>query len=238
MAHVQSPESEAKIAAMFDRIAPRYDLLNRLLSMRQDVRWRRHLTARVPFRPGGNFLDVATGTGDILLSVATRRQEYASYVGADISEEMLSLARKKARVAKIGQRTEFLKASAEQLTLPAGRFDCVTISFGLRNVVHKENALREFHRVLASGGVLLILEFFLPRRGPLAWLFQWYFHQVLPRIGSLVSDKEAYRYLPESVGSFYSADELSAALYKTGYHVTASENFLFGACRLVCATKI
>ena len=234
---VQRPESEAKIAAMFDRVAPRYDLLNRLLSARQDVRWRKRLTALVPFRPEGRYVDVATGTGDVLLAVARTHGEYGSYVGVDISGEMLTLAGEKVKAAGITKPVQLRRMSAEALQLPDAAFDCLSISFGLRNVVRREEALREFARVLAPGGVLLILEFFLPKRGLLARLFQLYFHGILPLIGGLISDREAYRYLPQSVGSFYSADGLRTALYDAGLTVDTVESYLFGACRLFRAVK-
>jgi demethylmenaquinone methyltransferase/2-methoxy-6-polyprenyl-1,4-benzoquinol methylase len=233
---VQRPESEARIAAMFDRVAPRYDLLNRILSARQDQRWRRRLVAMVPFRPGGRFLDVATGTGDVLLAVAGARPEYQALVGVDIARGMLARAGSKLEAAKVS--AELKQGSAEALPCPDGAFDALAIAFGLRNVVRKEQALAEFHRVLAAGGKLLILEFFLPRRGLLARLFQLYFHVILPRLGALLSDPEAYRYLPESVGSFYAPAELRAALYGQGFTVDRVESFLFGACRLIGATRV
>ena len=235
---IQRPESEAKIAAMFDRVAPRYDLLNRLLSARQDQRWRRQLTAMVPFRPGGRYLDVATGTGDVLLSVARARTEYQEHLGVDISAEMLALAQKKAKTSGLKPTPQFRQMSAERLLLPDGAFDCLSISFGLRNVVRRDQAIKEFYRVLGPGGVLLILEFFLPRKGLMAWFFQLYFHRILPFIGGLLSDREAYRYLPESVGSFYTPEAMREALYQQGFTVTSSYSYLFGACRLIQATKV
>lgn len=238
MAQVQRPQSEATIAAMFDKIAPRYDLLNRLLSARQDQRWRKRLVSMVPYRPNGRYLDVATGTGDVLLAVTSERTEYAAAVGVDISEQMLVLAQAKAKAAAPTVPVQFARMSAERLELPDGAFDCMSISFGLRNVVDREAALKEFHRVLAPGGVLLVLEFFLPRTGLLSRFFQFYFHHVLPMIGGLLSDKQAYRYLPESVGSFYAADAFRPALYKAGFTVDQSVSFLFGACRLVKAIKL
>ncbi len=235
---IQAPQSEAHIAAMFDRVAPRYDLLNRLLSARQDQRWRRHLTAMIPFRPGGRYLDVATGTGDVLVAAARTHSEYEAFVGVDISQEMLVRAKEKTATAGFAAKSEFRKLSAEALDpLPTASFDCLSISFGLRNVVRRENALREFHRVLAPAGVLLILEFFLPKKGLLARLFQFYFHGVLPLIGGLLSDKAAYKYLPESVGSFYEAGELRDVLYRIGFKVDQTKSFLFGSCRLIRATK-
>lgn len=236
---VQAPQSEAHIAAMFDRVAPRYDLLNRLLSARQDQRWRRRLTKMIPFRPEGRYLDVATGTGDVLVAAARTHAEYGAFVGVDISAEMLVRAEEKARQHGIKGKTEFRRLSAENLApLPSESFDCLSISFGLRNVVRREEALKEFHRVLAPGGVMLILEFFLPKKGLLARLFQFYFHGILPFIGGLISDKAAYKYLPESVGSFYEAAALREVLYGIGFKVDQEESFLFGSCRLVRAVKL
>lgn len=232
---IQSPTSEARVEAMFDRIAPRYDFLNRLLSARQDIKWRRQLVSMIPYRPGGRFLDVATGTGDVLLAAAQAHPEYKTFVGTDISQEMLNLAQSKLN----GQPAaiELQKMSAERLVLPDHTFDCVSIAFGLRNVVDRDRAIREFYRVLAPGGVLLILEFFPPRAGLLSVLFQFYFHQVLPRIGALFSDRDAYRYLPQSVGSFYSAAGLRTALHDAGFLVDNEVNFVFGSCRLVRGVK-
>jgi demethylmenaquinone methyltransferase/2-methoxy-6-polyprenyl-1,4-benzoquinol methylase len=233
---VQYPHSETKIAAMFDRVAPRYDLLNRLLSMRQDQRWRRRLISMIPYRPQGRYLDVATGTGDVVLAARRARSEYAEFLGVDISTEMLAIAAKKARAAA-GPAVAFKPMSAERLALPDAALDCVTIAFGLRNVIDRGRAVAEFHRVLRPGGALLILEFFIPRRGLLGWAFQLYFHKVLPLIGGWLSDREAYRYLPESVGSFYQPEELRAVLYDQGFTVAESVAYLFGACRLLKAVK-
>jgi demethylmenaquinone methyltransferase/2-methoxy-6-polyprenyl-1,4-benzoquinol methylase len=234
----QHPKSEAHIAAMFDRVAPRYDLLNRLLSARQDQRWRKRLVREIPFRPDGRYLDVATGTGDVILAAAAARPEYRGFLGVDISGAMLDGAAAKARAVPHGKKLEFKRMSAEKLDVESATIDCLSISFGLRNVVRRDVALAEFARVLAPGGVLLILEFFIPTRGLLAALFQFYFHHVLPFIGGLISDRAAYKYLPESVGSFYAPDALRAKLYDNGLTVEGGKSFLFGACRLVKARKI
>lgn len=237
VAQVQHPKSEAHVAAMFDRIAARYDLLNRLLSARQDQRWRKRLVSMVPYRPGGKLLDVATGTGDVLLAVASVRKEYDAFVGSDISSKMMALAETKVKKALPRLNVTFKQASAEALGLPDRAFECVTIAFGLRNVVHRDAALKEFYRVLAPNGVLLILEFFLPRRGLLAWGFQLYFHHILPFIGGLLSDKAAYKYLPESVGSFYEPESLRRVLYDVGFTVDETVSYLFGAARIVKARR-
>lgn len=234
------PEDESAIARMFDRIAGRYDLLNRLLSARQDVRWRNELLAMVPYGPQGTFLDMATGTGDVLLTVLPKHPEYQTFIGGDISKGMLSFAEKKAAdvpATKL-KSVEWRTMSAEQITLPDNSVDCLSISFGLRNVVHKERALSEFSRVVKTGGSLLILEFFLPQDGIMAKLFQFYFHWILPMIGRLLSEKEAYTYLPKSVASFYSPSGLRTALASHQFVTEQEKNFLFGACRLVKARKL
>jgi demethylmenaquinone methyltransferase/2-methoxy-6-polyprenyl-1,4-benzoquinol methylase len=235
---IQRPESETRIAAMFDRIAPRYDFLNRLLSLRQDQRWRRHLLALVPFRPEGRLLDVATGTGDVLVAATSAHPEYGLLAGVDISRGMLDLARAKLPAeTPSGAPITLAPMSAERLDFASGSFDAVTIAFGLRNVVRKDAALEELARVLAPGGSLLILEFFPPKTGFLSWAFQLYFRRVLPLIGGLVSDAAAYRYLPESVGGFYEASELSERLLGVGLVPDEPRRYLFGACRIARGRK-
>lgn len=232
------PVDESAVAAMFDRISGRYDLLNRLLSARQDVRWRNKLIAMVPYRPEGRFIDIATGTGDVILAAAKQHPEYDFFIGGDISEGMLNFAQKKAVEAKLSDVIEWRTMSAEQVTVPANSCDCLSISFGLRNVVDKEKALTEFSRVLKNGGVLLILEFFTPEGGLMSRLFQFYFHHILPIIGRLLSEREAYKYLPTSVASFYSPQALRDSLRDKGFIVDREINFLFGSCRLVKARRV
>jgi demethylmenaquinone methyltransferase/2-methoxy-6-polyprenyl-1,4-benzoquinol methylase len=231
------PESEITIAAMFDKIAGRYDFLNRLLSGRQDQRWRKRLIREIPTRTNGSFLDVATGTGDVVLGAALKRTEYQHFEGVDISEKMLELARVKAKSNPLTRPLIFKKMSAENLEYKDQSFDCVTISFGLRNVVNKERAISEFSRVLKPGGHLMILEFFIPKDGFFGKAFQFYFHSVLPKIGGLFSSRDAYTYLPKSVASFYSPIELDKKLAQYGLGVVKGASWLFGAVRLVHAEK-
>ena len=236
---VQKPVSEQQIAGMFDKIASRYDLMNRLLSLRQDVRWRREMVKHIPFRPEGSMIDVATGTGDVLALAREYHGEYRSFYGTDISSQMLGLAAKKLEDDVQLGRVVLSKESAEELvSFSDSQADVMTISFGLRNVVHKGKALSEFARVLKPDGVLLILEFFAPKTGLLGRLFRFYFHRILPFVGAMFSDKDAYKYLPESVGSFYTRQELRGALYELGLIVEYQRNFLFGGCGLIKARKI
>jgi demethylmenaquinone methyltransferase/2-methoxy-6-polyprenyl-1,4-benzoquinol methylase len=231
-----APESEKKIENMFDKIAPTYDLLNRLLSARQDERWRKKLLSWVPRIGGGSYLDVATGTGDVILRAKKSLSSYERFDAVDISSEMLSIAEKKS-VAKGYDDITFKQMSAEKLRFEDDSFNCLSISFGLRNVVDKENAIGEFSRVLKRGGVLLVLEFFPPNRGLMSTLFQFYFNKILPVIGSIISDREAYHYLPKSVGSFYSLFDFKQKCKKEGLVVTDVKDYLFGSCRLVKAVK-
>ena len=167
-----------------------------------------------------------------------RSPEYEQFIGTDISKGMLNLANRKASSCGLEQRVKWQVMSAESLEFKDETFDCASISFGLRNVVNKERALSEFARVLKSGGVLLILEFFTPTSGPMAKLFQFYFHKILPQIGRVFSEKEAYTYLPKSVASFYSPSELRDSLTTKGFIVEKELNFLFGACRLVKSRRV
>ena len=232
------PADEGQIAAMFDRVAPRYDFLNALLSLKQDHRWRNHLASLVPYKPAGALLDVATGTGDVVFTAMSRRTEYTNFTGVDISGEMLTLAGAKAGERNLDAKVNFSQMSAEKLDFPDGSFDCVTISFGLRNVVDKETALKEFSRVLKPKGTLLIMEFFKPRSNLMAKAFDLYFHHILPLIAGLFSDRAAYTYLPRSVQAFYNPNQLRGALYRSGFLVNQEISFLFGGCKIIQARRL
>ncbi len=233
----QSQESEHQIAQMFNRISKRYDFLNRLLSAGRDRHWRDDLVSALPRVAGGRYLDVATGTGDVILMVLKDRPEFAEYTGVDIAEKMLDLARHKAEIQS-ATKLKFLTMSAQKLDFPDGTFDAISISFGLRNVVNKEQALGEFARVLKPGGVLLILEFFQAEGLFMQSVFQFYFHYILPVIGRIFSEKKAYEYLPASVQSFYSEKGLLNALKEHGFSASVRKNYLFGCCKLFAAQKI
>ena len=232
-------KTELSIAEMFDRIALRYDFLNALLSMRQDRRWRKQLVAWLPTPANAQLLDVACGTGDIMLTTLEQRTNYQNYVGVDISQAMLKLAEQKLAVPMRDKHKTFsLKAmSAESLSLASNTFDAVSIGFGLRNVQDKDKALAEFFRVLKPGAPLLVLEFFTFTSGLMSKLFRFYFHNILPFIGGLFSDKQAYSYLPRSVETFYTQEEFSKVLTHHGFKLGRRQVFLWGACVLVEASK-
>ncbi|MBP6219118.1 MAG: bifunctional demethylmenaquinone methyltransferase/2-methoxy-6-polyprenyl-1,4-benzoquinol methylase UbiE [Oligoflexales bacterium] len=233
-------DKEGQIASMFDRIAFRYDFLNSLLSLRQDRLWRKTLVSWIPIKKKGKVLDVACGTGDVLLAAARKLAPYDQhFVGVDISAAMLKLALDKLTTLLAthkelsAERFSFSKMSAEKLGFPDSSFSVLSISFGLRNVVDKEKALLEFARVLEPRGRLLILEFFPARKTRLNRIFQSYFAKILPLIGGLFSDREAYEYLPRSVGDFLSEEQLGKLLAKSGFTFQKRKSFLFGSCLLL-----
>lgn len=225
-----------QIQEMFNKISPRYNFLNRLLSLGQDVRWRKSLIKKIPHiaNHNGVFYDIACGTGDIIHSFFKNRMDYKSLIEFDISEGMLN-------VAKIRNRSPQVKhilASAEELPVAAHSADCVTIAFGLRNVDNREKALCEFHRVLKAGGTLLILDFFPAQNSFMQSLFNFYFKKILPKIGGIFSDKAAYAYLPESVSSMPTAIEFKQMLIQKGFDQVESKGWLSGSTMLFKCIKV
>ncbi len=191
-----------RVRAMFDSIAPRYDLLNHLLSFGVDRLWRRRLVAGVAAEGPSRILDVAAGTGDVAIALA-RRLPQARITGIDLSDEMLAVGRGKVARRGLDDRIGLVQGDAEKLPFSDGAFDAVTIGFGIRNFGSIEAGLAEAFRVLRRGGRLSILEFSTPRGRFFGPLYRLYFHRILPLVGRLVSrDKAAYTYLPESVDHF------------------------------------
>jgi demethylmenaquinone methyltransferase/2-methoxy-6-polyprenyl-1,4-benzoquinol methylase len=200
---------------MFSEIAPRYDLLNRVLSAGVDRRWRSAAVAVALERRPHRILDLATGTGDLALLLKKLAPE-AEVVGGDFAPPMLELARDKAQ--KAGLHIPFVEADALALPFPDASFEAITIAFGFRNFADYTQALRELYRVLTEGGRLVILEFPPPPRGGLGPLYRFYFTRVLPLVGGLISGSpSAYRYLPESVERFPEPEVLSTMMRSAGF---------------------
>lgn len=224
----QAPPREraALVRAMFARIVPRYDLMNRLMTAGQDVRWRR-LAARLAWPRDALALDLATGTGD--LAIELRRQGARSVIGADYCEPMLEAAATKLTQGNL-DRIKLVVADALALPFPDRSFDCVTSAFLLRNVVDLPGALAEMRRVLRPGGRVVSLELTRLQPGLRARLFDSYFQGVVPRLGALISgDSSAYRYLPASLDPFPDAERLASLFRDAGFTGVSYRLVGFGA---------
>lgn len=214
---VGHPEKAERVRAMFDQIAPRYDLLNHVLSLNIDKRWRARVTrelAPVLSKPDAKALDLCCGTGD--LTIALRRAFPGSdVVGLDFSRPMLARADQKSTT---DPRVSLVQGDATRIPFPDGGFDAVTIAFGLRNLTSVEGGLSEIRRMLAPGGRAVILEFSRPAFPLLREAFGFYFHQILPRIGGIVSgSRGAYTYLPKSVEEFPDQKALAGMMENAGF---------------------
>jgi demethylmenaquinone methyltransferase/2-methoxy-6-polyprenyl-1,4-benzoquinol methylase len=232
-------EAAAHVREMFGRIAPRYDLLNHLLSLDVDKVWRRRVAKRftaILHNPAARVLDLCCGTGDLALAFRKEAPAGAEIVGSDFVPEMLVRARAKA--AASGAGVMFVEADA--LSLPFGdeSFDLVSCSFGFRNLANYERGMLEIFRVLKPGGVAAILEFAEPRGKLFGSLYRFYFRRVLPRLGGLISDNgSAYTYLPSSVSKFPTPEALQAQFERAGYTEARFVRWTGGIVTLHCARK-
>ncbi len=225
------------IQNMFDAIAPKYDLLNRLLSLRQDVAWRNQLVRALGLKRQCLILDVACGTGDVALAVC-RANPSAKVVGVDFAPRMLTKARKKIHAAKLMDNIDLLAGDALYLPFRPSAFDAVTIAFGIRNIVDKETALGVFYRCLKPGGLLLVLELTTPEKGIFRWVYLSYFQKILPLIGAFLSKhNRAYQYLPDSVLKFPSAGRFAAMMRSAGFGEIRWKPLTFGISTLFVGRK-
>lgn len=220
-------EKRAYVRTVFEEIAPRYDLLNHLLSLNIDTLWRRRALRTLEWtrRPDGCYLDLCAGTLDVGAEL-TRQAGFRGFIiGADFAVPMLQAGKGKAplhRLAPVG-------ADAQQLPLADASMDGATVAFGIRNVASLDVALREVYRVLAPGARFVILEFTTPRSAVVRTLYHFYFHQVLPLVGGLISGHHtAYRYLPKSVAHFPAEPELARRMTAAGFTGVRWESLSLG----------
>jgi demethylmenaquinone methyltransferase/2-methoxy-6-polyprenyl-1,4-benzoquinol methylase len=230
-------KTPARIAGMFDAIAPRYDLLNHMLSAGLDVRWRARAIKELHLRPAARVLDLCTGTGDLAIA-AIREQPSASVVGVDFAGEMLRLADRKIASLNLRRSIRVVRGDGTRLPLVSDSCDAATIGFGIRNVVDPRAALTELARVLRRGGRLAILEFGQPRVPGIKTMYAWYFRYLLPLVGKMVSKHDsAYSYLPASVGTFPPPLEFARMLADTGFSQVRAVPLSFGIVYLYVAEK-
>ena len=221
----------------FDRIAGRYDLLNRLMSFGIDRRWRHKTVAAlalgdVPSR----ILDLATGTGDLAIDIATAHPA-TTVVGVDPAVKMLAIGRRKVTSRGLRERVELVRGDAQALTFRDDEFDGATIAFGIRNIPDRPAALREMARVVRPGGRICVLELSEPRGGVLAAIARFHLHVVIPRLGALLSEARQYRYLQTSIEAFPPAAEFADLMASCGLEIVDVRPFTFGICHLYVATS-
>jgi len=226
-----------QVRDMFSNIAPRYDLLNSVLSLGLDRYWRKKAVGRLAPQPGNKYLDLATGTADVALEIAGRVPN-VQIVGVDFSDTMLEWAARK--IKKRGQTTsiELKSAPAESLPFDDAFFNGIITAFGIRNFSNIEQSLREMWRVLEPAGKTVILEFSLPRNSLLSAGYRIYFDHVLPRIGRMVSGHpRAYQYLPDSVGRFPVRDDFAKLLQQAGFHDVTHSDLTCGVVTIYTGVK-
>ncbi|MGL4512886.1 MAG: bifunctional demethylmenaquinone methyltransferase/2-methoxy-6-polyprenyl-1,4-benzoquinol methylase UbiE [Lacipirellulaceae bacterium] len=237
-------KSGERVKRMFGEIAPRYDLLNHLLSGNVDRYWRWRTTRIVPLSTAGPLagkplLDLCTGTGDLALAYDRAARGRVSITAADFCPEMLALGAQKGARAGVNDHVEWVEADATRLPFDTDKYQLVTAAFGLRNVVDTDQALREMTRVAAPRGKVAVLEFSTPRRQPLRGIYGWYFRNVLPRLGQLLmrNNSAAYDYLPESVRQFDEYEALAARMTAAGLTDVRFHPLTFGIATLYVGEK-
>jgi demethylmenaquinone methyltransferase/2-methoxy-6-polyprenyl-1,4-benzoquinol methylase len=224
------------VRALFNGIANRYDLLNRLLSGGTDMYWRRRAADRLRDLSPRRVLDVATGTADFAIAALDAGAE--EVIGVDIAGAMLERGRTKVRARGLGGRITLQEGAAENLAFPDGTFDAAIVAFGARNFERLDDGLREMHRVVRPGGRVVVLEFSRPERPPFRQLYLFYFRRLLPLIGRTVSGHpEAYTYLPDTVMRFPEGEEFLALLRRAGFTETAQERLTMGIASIYIGTR-
>ncbi len=225
-----------QVEQMFDNIAPKYDFLNRLMSLGIDIQWRKKVIKRLQAARKGQFLDVATGTADLAIMLASLQPK--KVIGIDISQQMLNKGDEKIIEANVQDIVSLQKADSENLPFADNTFDAATVSFGARNFEDLDKGLGEMYRVLSPGGILIILEFSKVKVFPLKQLFAFYFRYITPTIGKIFSkNNTAYSYLPESVAAFPEGEEMCSILHKIGFKNSTCTPLSFGIASIYQATK-
>lgn len=230
-------KTQKTIGGMFDRIAPVYDFLNRVLSLSLDVLWRKRAVDCLEIREGEQILDIATGTGDLAME-ALKKNPGCRVLGVDISLEMMRVAGEKRNGRGWGRRYALAAGDALQMPFKDRSVDKAMVAFGVRNVPDVAGFFRETGRVLKTGGRLAVLELSVPRSPVVKGLYLFYFRKLLPRVGSLLSGRSAaYHYLRDSVLLFHSPREVEGLLRAAGFTMVTSVPLTFGICHLYLAER-
>ncbi|MEM9546723.1 MAG: bifunctional demethylmenaquinone methyltransferase/2-methoxy-6-polyprenyl-1,4-benzoquinol methylase UbiE [Bacteroidota bacterium] len=228
---------KTQVTTMFDKVAPYYDFLNRFLSLRIDVLWRKKALRMLAKSNPKKTLDIATGTADLAI-MANKIWKPEHIIGLDISKEMLKVGQTKIDKKGLSSVISLERGDSENLRFDDESFDSIMAAFGVRNFENLEKGLSEMNRVLEKGGTCMILEFSRPRVFPLKQIFNTYFKYILPVIGKLTSkDPKAYEYLYESVQVFPDYDNFASILKKTGFVDVSYKPLSFGICTIYLAKK-
>jgi demethylmenaquinone methyltransferase / 2-methoxy-6-polyprenyl-1,4-benzoquinol methylase len=231
-------KSNSRVRDMFGQIAPRYDLLNHLLSLNIDRSWRRKTVDRLRVNGTAPILDVCTGTGDLAMEIRRRFGSQTPVIGSDFCHEMLAIGVEKSKRDR-NAHVNYVEADSQHLPFPSDMFQCVTVAFGLRNVADTDLGLTEMLRVCRPGGQVAVLEFSQPTALGLKQSYNFYFKHVLPRVGQWMArnDKSAYEYLPASVSQFPSGAVLAERMRANGIREVKMHPMTFGVVTLYEGTK-
>ena len=232
-------KSGERVQKMFGEIAPKYDRMNHLLSMNTDRYWRWKTVRRLKPDNSGPILDVCTGTGDLAIAFCKKTKGAVDVIAADFCEEMLEIGRTKKNRLQWGDKIDFVQADTQELPYDDDQFQIVSVAFGLRNVADTDQGLREMTRVCRPGGKVAVLEFSTPRMQPIKFGYQWYFKNVLPRIGQMMArnNSAAYEYLPSSVGEFPAYEALAERMTAAGLRDVKFHPMTFGVATLYIGIK-
>jgi len=232
-----SLNKKEQVEKMFDTISGNYDGLNRVISFGTDIKWRKRVLAKIIKHKPASILDIATGTGDLAIKFA-EKSKASKIIGLDISEGMLSVARKKIQNTDLENKVEFIKGDSEALSFNDNTFDAITVSFGIRNFETLEKGLSEIYRVLKPKGLFIILETSVPTKFPFKQGYYFHSKVLLPIIGKLFSkDKVAYTYLSESASIFPFGNKLNNILQKIGFINVDHKPQTFGVATIYTASK-
>lgn len=234
---VSTDKNKEKIMGMFDSIAHSYDKLNHTLSMGIDRRWRKKVIDTARARKAGKILDIATGTGDTALELASL-DTTECVIGGDFSENMLAVAEQKAAKSKYGHKVMFLREDALDLSMEDDTFDMTTVTFGARNFADLKKGLEQMRRVTKKGGVVVVAELSIPKNPLVKAAYRVYFHGLLPIIGRLTSkDRDAYSYLPKSVEEFPQREKFVEIMKQAGLKNCKYKSLTFGIATLYTGEK-
>jgi len=233
---VSDLSKKKQVEQMFDNISPKYDLLNRILSGGIDIQWRKDVIKMVQAAKPATILDIATGTGDLAIMMAKNTD--AQITGLDLSAGMLEVGRKKVTAEGLDNRVTMIQGDSENLPFEDNSFDCITVSFGVRNFENLEKGLSEIRRILKPGGTFIILEFSYPTSFPMKQLYTFYSKNILPAIGKLISkDQSAYTYLPDSVAAFPHGEEMKNILKDVKFVQPIDKKLTFGIASIYKSIK-